>query len=437
MMKKQIFLSDYDVKSNELCTEKLQQAVNDAVKENAELIITEGTYLTGTVNLKNVRMILERGAVLQASGNIGDYHVLPVEHNEMKMVNPVFYSLESDGLFIGGEGIIDLNARAFFRDDREIPDYGQEFSEEQIWECTRKYEERSYQPIYFQNCRNMELRDLHITDAPCWTFAFHQCMDIRVSRLDIRNDLTIPNNDGMHFCGCSRVMIRDCRITAGDDCIALTGITDWDIPCEDVEISGCILESCSKAVSIGYMHSIVRNVTVTNCIFRRCQRGVCLMASKGTGLVENVILSDLIIETKVRAGNWWGNGEPICFVGVFHNLSNYKHPIPDRHLKENIRNIMISHVICQAEQVIALIGSGRNISNVMIDGMIYEAKKSQNRYLKGENCIDVSPSEKKINKRTGDTWGCFRGVRELTLEGICAHGVNGELLEAELQDIEK
>ena len=148
MMKKQIFLSDYDVKSNELCTEKLQQAVNDAVKENAELIITEGTYLTGTVNLKNVRMILERGAVLLASGNIGDYQVLPVEHNEMKMVNPVFYSLESDGLFIGGEGTIDLNARAFFQDDREIPDCGQKFSEEQIRECTRKYEERSYQPYY-------------------------------------------------------------------------------------------------------------------------------------------------------------------------------------------------------------------------------------------------------------------------------------------------
>ena len=40
-MRKQIFLTDYDVKSGELCTGKLQQAVDDAVKENAELIVTE------------------------------------------------------------------------------------------------------------------------------------------------------------------------------------------------------------------------------------------------------------------------------------------------------------------------------------------------------------------------------------------------------------
>ncbi len=437
-MRKQIFLTDYDVKSGELCTGKLQQAVDDAVKENAELIVTEGTYLTGTINLKGVRLILERGAVLQASGNIDDYDVLPIIHNEMKMINPIFYSLESDGLYIGGEGTLDLNARAFFKEEREIPAYGKEFLEEQVQECTRKYDERSYQPIYFQNCRNMEMRDFHVKDAPCWTFSFNQCKNIRVIGLDIENDLTIPNNDGMHFCGCSRIMIKDCRITAGDDCIALSGITNWDVPCEDVVISGCILESCSKAVSIGYMHSIVRNVTVTNCIFRRCQRGVCLMASEGTGLVENVILSDLIIETSVKAGNWWGNGEPICFVGVEHDIPIYKDPIPDRHLKENIRNIMISHIICQAEHVIAMVGGGQNIAHVMIDGMIYEAKKSQNRYLKGENCIDVSPSAEKVNKKPGEnTWGYFRGVKELDFHGICAHGINGELLEAELQDIEK
>lgn len=433
-MGKKRFLADAAVMDGTLCTRALQNAIDVAVSQDEALVIPKGTYVIGTINLRNVHLILEKGAVLKASGRLSDYQVLPIQHNEMKEVNPVLYSLNSEGLVIEGEGVIDLNARAFFLEERNVPDYGKPFSEEQIAECTRLYEDRSYQPIYFKDCKNVELRDFTVQDAPCWTFAFHQCSDIRVLRLTIANDLTIPNNDGMHFCGCKRVMVRDCRITAGDDCVALSGITDWDVPCEDVIISGCILESCSKAVSIGYMHSIVRNVVVSDCIFRRCQRGVALMASEGTGLVENVVLSGLIIETKVRAGNWWGNGEPICFVGVFHDGPTYKDPIPDRQWKENIRNIIIRDIICHAENVIAIVGGTENITHVMVDGVLFEAKKSQNRYLKGENCIDVSPSPESISKEPGErTWGYFRGVRHLSVGSVDAYGEDGTALEAQMQ----
>lgn len=72
------------------------------------------------------------------------------------------------------------------------------------------------------------------------------------------------NLRGASLCLEKGAIIRGCNVSAGDDCIALTCITDWNKPCQDFTISDCVLRSCSKAIVIGYMHSIVRNVTVTN-----------------------------------------------------------------------------------------------------------------------------------------------------------------------------
>mgnify|MGYP000299592976 CR=1 FL=1 len=39
------------------------------------------------------------------------------------------------------------------------------------------------------------------------------------------------------------VIVRGCNISAGDDCIAISCITNWDKPCEDVVIADCILRN--------------------------------------------------------------------------------------------------------------------------------------------------------------------------------------------------
>ncbi len=58
----------------------------------------------------------------------------------------------------------------------------------------------------------------------------------------------------------------------------------------------------------------LRDVTISNVIIRDRRRGLCIMAGTDTGLVENVSVSNLQVETRVRTGKWWGNGEAICKV---------------------------------------------------------------------------------------------------------------------------
>ena len=105
--------------------------------------------------------------------------------------------------------------------------------------------------------------------------------------------------------------------------IALSCITNWEKPCEDIVITNCVLRSCSKAIVIGYIYSIVRNVLISNCIIKESNRGLCFMCNDESSLVENVHISNMLIDTKIRAGNWWGNGKPIAdsILAVMRRLS--------------------------------------------------------------------------------------------------------------------
>ncbi len=110
-------------------------------------------------------------------------------------------------------------------------------------------------------------------------------------------------------------------------------------------------------VVVGYVYSIVRNVLMSNCIIRESNRGLCLMAHDECSLVENVRVSNCSFDTQIRAGNWWGNGEPILLMAVPQNKW-----IPAeqraRHVTDaSIRNVRISGVTCTGENAMGVVGT--------------------------------------------------------------------------------
>ncbi len=391
-------LADYNILQNKVQTTEIQAVFDEAnAKGGLTVVIPRGTYITGTLNIGGASIYFEKGAVLKGSERWEDYRANGFHHNEMHECISLIYSMNEQDISISGKGVIDMNAAAFYdMNSPNVPDDGNEYSDEQKAECTRNYKVRPTQPIFFYNCKHVAIDGITLKNAPCWTMSFNSSEDIRVTDVTIENDMSIPNNDGMHFCCCKNVIIRGCNITAGDDCIALTGITDWDRPCENFTISDCVMTSASKAVSIGYMHSIVRNVTVSNCVIYGSQRGIAIMSSKGTGLVEHIAFSNLRIDTKIHAGYWWGFGEPICLVGTFHNYDGYLDPIPERKFAVNIRDISFENISCSGENIIGVIGSGNNIDGVYFNNVRFEKKQSANAYLKPKGFIDVSPSAENI-----------------------------------------
>ncbi len=439
-MLKKLIITDFGVKEGVVSTDSIQK-VFDLANEigDVTVVIPKGTYITGTIDIGGASIYLEKGAVLKGSSNLEDYYATDFKHNEMKETISLIYSECNDNIRIYGEGTIDLNGSAFFDyDKREIPHYCTQLSEEQLSECTVTYTFRPTQPIFFHKCNNIYFENITIRDASNWTMSFNDCENIHISGLTIDNDPAIPNNDGMHFCGCREVFIKGCNITSGDDCIALSGITDWNKACENFVISDCIMTSSSKAVVLGYMHSVVRNVNISNCIIKDSHRGLCIMTSTETGLVENVSVNNLRIDTRVRTGNWWGNGEPLCFFALHHNNPNYLHEIPDRSWAVNINNIQLQNISCTAENVIGIVGCKNNIQNVSINGLYYKRKPSKNSYLKGINTIDVSPAVEKVNVPgdTPDYWLHVQECKNVKLQNIFIEDFENQTLNKNIVNCE-
>lgn len=75
--------------------------------------------------------------------------------------------------------------------------------------------------IFLRRCHDVDITNLTARDGPLWTLIFSGREDLRISGVRIRNDLRLPNSDGIDLDCCHRVRISDCDIVAGDDAISL------------------------------------------------------------------------------------------------------------------------------------------------------------------------------------------------------------------------
>lgn len=377
-------------------TTEIQNAVDAAAKAGDTVFVPGGVFVTGSICLNGASLHLAPGAVLKASESLADYPVQDFEHNELGGLRAMLICRDKDNVSITGAGTIDLSGKSFYDTTvKNVPESRVPFTEAQTAECTYPIGTRPSQCIFFHNCHNVTVQGIRVIDAPCWTFSFNECENVKVLGLTIDTDLNVPNDDGLHFCSCKGVLVSDCHISSGDDCIAISGITNWGKPCEDIVITNCVLRSCSKAIVIGYIYSHVRNVLITNCIIKESNRGLCIMSTNEGGLVENVRVSNLIVDTRIRAGNWWGNGEPIFFMAVKHDGSIPPEQNPHRETSCAIRNVHVDGATCIGENAIGVYGYAGNIRGVTLKNIDYTRKPSANLALKGET-FDFAPGAEAV-----------------------------------------
>lgn len=393
-------------------------AAVDAAKETHDtILVPAGTFLTGTINLQGVSMHLEAGAVIKASSDLADYPPQDYHHNEMGDLRALIVNLRCDNVSITGSGTIDFSGHAFYDlNAYDTPHGDVPFTEAQKLECTHPIGERPAQCLFMHDAKNLTVSGIRLIDAPCWTLTFSECENVKITGLTIDTDLNIPNDDGIHLSACKGVIISDCHISSGDDCIALSCITNWDKPCEDVVITNCVLRSCSKAIVLGYIYSVVRNVMISNCIIKESNRGLCIMCHDECGLVENVRVSNCLFDTRVRAGNWWGNGEPIFLMAARQDMHL---PSEQKHHGDNlysIRNVHLSDITCMGENAMGIIGQHGNIRQVTLHNVDYTRKPAGNLPLKGLR-FDLAPSD--ITADVPEDCGLLiRGAENVRLQNV-------------------
>jgi polygalacturonase len=364
-------------------THAIQAAVDEcAGKGGGTVLVPAGVWVTGSVAMKSqVSLRLEAGATLRGSANLDDYPANGFKHLEMGATRSLLWAIDQNDISICGEGTVELADRPFFDWNRLRtglpPEKDSLLQDWQRRQCVVTAGDRPSQPIFFHGCHRLRLDGVTIRNSPCWTVTFSCCEDIQVHGIRIDNNLQVPNNDGLHFSGSKNIVISDCIIRGGDDALAFTGITNPDSVCERITVTNCILSSRSAGVRLGHLSGKVRDVALSNLVMHDCSRGFAIQAGDG-GWVENVVIDNVVMETRMFAGAWWGKGEPLVISAA--NSSS-----------AHIRGVSVNHLRARAENSILVVGQNHNVSDIVLGDLDLTFSYSPNSALYGQE-FDLAPA---------------------------------------------
>ncbi len=404
---------------NTINTAAIQAAVNECdAKGGGTVLVPPGVWVSGGIELKShVTLRLEPGAVLRGSSDLADYPPNGFKHPEMGETRSLIWAIGRSDVSITGEGTIELADRPFF--DWKLLRTGLPAEKDallQDWQkaqCVVTALKRPTQPIFFHDCTHLRLEGVTIRNSPCWTVTFSCSSDIQVRGVRVENNMQVPNNDGMHFSGSRNIVVSDCIIRGGDDSLAFTGITNPDSVCENIVVTNCVLTSRSAGVRLGHLSGKVRDVTLSNLVIKDSGRGFAIQAGDH-GWVENVEISNVVIETRMFAGAWWGKGEPFV-ISAAHSDTGH------------IRGVSISHVRARAESGILIVGQNRNVEDVTLSDLNLEFGGSPNSPLYGQ-MLDLAPAPLRPSLLSEGRlpWLYADDVSRLTLDNIVVRGRAGE-----------
>lgn len=406
-----ILLSDYASQfDGSLWTCALQAAVDAcAAQGGGKVIVPPGEYSVGTIELRShVTLEISGGAVLRGSSDLADYPVVPFVHNEFGEIRSLFWAIGQRDVRITGAGEIDFNHPAFMemgqpdlrdKDSANFPDY----SERQIAEMTIVPKPRPTQPVFFHDCERVVVEDVLLRRSPCWTLTFSACRDVKVRGITVQNHLNVPNCDGVHVSSSRDVLITGCVFHCADDCIAVTGITEWERPSENVVVSQCTMVSRSAAVRIGHLAGKARNVVCSDLVLSDGNRGILIAAGDG-GWVKNFLASNIVMQTRLFAGFWWGKGEPLAIMTAGSGW---------------IESVGLSHVRGEVEGGIVMAGAEGSIRDVSLDDWSLRISAGANRPLLGK-WIDLQPAECPPLEPGQIPWLYADGVHRLSVRNVRA-----------------
>jgi polygalacturonase len=397
-------ITDFGATANSgmVCTKALQTAIDTcAARGGGDVAIPAGVFIIGTAHLRsNVHLHLLSGAIVRGSADLNDYELYIPEKPFKPLHKGMLFTQDAENVGVYGEGQIDgsgdhffdltiaktldTNATRFTRQGKGFRHVASGIGDGPVQPL-----DRPYQMIVFSNCRRVTVQDAFITSSPFWCMHFADCDGVHVHGIRLWNNMLVPNGDGIDVTSCSNVIIDGCDIRTGDDALAIVGYDHhFEIPgfehirhlSENIVISNCNLQSYSSAIRIGFLdQNTVQNIHVSNVNITNSTRGIGIFL-RDQGSLRNITFSNIYIETKLRTGDWWGNGEPI-HISAIRGKENVA--------LGRIENVQFDHMICQGEAGILVYGTDESvIRNVSFKDVVFTLNDSKLNDVAGGN-IDL------------------------------------------------
>jgi Pectate lyase superfamily protein len=242
----QLNVRDYGAKGNGKSkdTGAIQAAIDAAGRSGGTIYVPPGEYVSGTLRLRDrIVLRLGAGATLIASADDADfdpYEALDYKSFADRETTDFTFALlqgralQDIGIF--GPGRIDGN-----RTTRGGP-----------------------KPIALKLCRNIQIHDLTIDNAPNYNISLLGCDNVDIVGVTIRNGYS----DGIDPDCCKNVRIANCRIESRDDAIVAKASLALGVrrSTENVLVTDCSLVNVRNALKLGTESSgDFRNIVFRNC----------------------------------------------------------------------------------------------------------------------------------------------------------------------------
>jgi polygalacturonase len=346
-------------------------AAMEAAKEagGGRLRVGKGVWRTGPVRLfSNTTLHLEEGAVISFIPEVERYVPVPTrwEGVECYAMHPLIFASGAEGVAITGKGCLDGNGLAWWNLLREKRRRAQQ-EPESPWELelARLNGEYKNKPgggggrgiqflrpplAQFFNCTGVVLEGVTLTNSPFWTLHPVFCEDIKISGLTITNPRDAPNTDGIDIDSSTGVTVENCRISVGDDGIALKAGAEEKASRRStgrVRVRNCTVENAHGGIVIGSETAgDIREVLAEHCLFRGTDRGIRIKSRRGRGgqirdlEFRNLTMEDnlcpLAINMYYRCG---AEGDAEKRDGIFS-----LNPLPLSSATPRVKNISISDI---------------------------------------------------------------------------------------------
>jgi polygalacturonase len=316
------------------------------------VVVPAGTFSTGAIHLRsNVNLHVSEGATLLFSTDPAQY--LPVvltrfEGAECMNYSPLIYARDCENIAVTGQGILDGGATWETWWSWVGPSSPDAQALQQMAEDGVPVQDRVFGAGHFlraafietQSCRNVLIEDVTILRSPFWEI--HPVLSRNITVRGVHIDSRGPNNDGIDPESSQYVVIQDCTLDCGDDCIAIKSGRGADglrvnAPSENILIENCTLNIRYGAITIGSeMTGGVRNVFVRNCTIGSPNLYFGLYIKTNSvrgGYAENIYLDNLQISNLTK--------EVVSC--NFYRSEGDTGPLTPRVRNVELRNITVGH----------------------------------------------------------------------------------------------
>lgn len=283
----------------------VQMAI-DSCPDGGRVLLEEGTYLVRPIVLKSgITVELKKGAALLGDTCEESYPYIPARTYKNGKEN-VLASWEGEpfdchqsfisaykqsNIKIVGEGTINGNA------------------DNSTWWATPKGRKVARpRNVFLNKCANVYFHGVTSMNSASWNLHPFFSKNLGFYDVRVKNPYTAPNTDGLDPESCDKVEIIGCTFSVGDDCCAIKagklymGKT-YKTPANRHTLRNDLFQDGHGAIVLGSeMSGGVKNLSVSQCVFRHTDRGLRIKSRRGRGkdaVIDGVTFENIKMENVI------------------------------------------------------------------------------------------------------------------------------------------